>query len=51
MPRHVVGDAREWINDFFIVFIYYLAEPQPRARPRDNQQRKKTLLSLTPIRL
>ena len=41
----------EWINEIPTVPMYYLAKPQPRERAWDNQQGKKTLLSLTPVRL
>jgi len=51
MPRHLVSDAREWINEIPTVPIYYLAKPQPRERTRHNQRGKKTLLSWTLVRL
>ena len=51
MPRHVVGDAREWINEIPTVPVYYLAKAQRRERVWDNQRGKQTLLSLTPVRL
>ena len=51
MPRDLISDAHEWINEIPTVSIYYLAKPQPRERARDNQRGKKTLLSLTPVRL
>ncbi len=47
MPRHLISDAHEWINEIPAVLIYYLAKPQPRERAWDNQRGKKTLLSLT----
>ena len=47
MPRHLISDAHEWINEIPTVPIYYLAKPQPRERAWDNQRGKKTLLSLT----
>ena len=38
MPRHLISDAHEWINEIPTVPIYYLAKPQPRdvvlVRPR-----------------
>ena len=49
MPRHLISDAHEWINEIPTVPTYYLAKPQPRAW--DNQRGKKTLLSLTLVRL
>ena len=51
MPRHLISDAHEWINEIPNVPIHYRAEPQPTERAWDNQQGKKTLLSLTPVRL
>ena len=30
MPRHLISDAHEWINEVPTVPIYYLAKPQPR---------------------
>ena len=51
MPRHLISDAHEWINEIPTVPIYYLAKPQPRERAWKKQQGKKTLLSLTLVRL
>ena len=51
MPRHLISDAHEWINEIPTVPIYYLANPQPRERAWHNQRGKKTLLSLTLVRL
>ena len=45
MPRHLISDAHEWINEIPTVPIYYLAKPQPRERAWQNQRGKKTLLS------
>ena len=45
------SDAHEWINEIPTVPIYYLANPQPRERAWHNQRGKKTLLSLTLVRL
>ncbi len=50
MPRHLISDAHEWINEIPTVPIYYLAKPQPRERAWKNQRGKKTLLSLTLVR-
>ena len=50
MPRHLISDAHEWINEIPAVPIYYLAKPQPRERAWRNQRGKKTLLSLTLVR-
>ena len=47
MPRHLISDAHEWINEIPTVPIYYLAKPQPRERAWKYQRGKKTLLSLT----
>ena len=46
MPRHLISDAHEWINEIPTVPIYYLAKPQPRERAWQNQRGKKTLLDL-----
>ena len=51
MPRHLISDAHEWINEIPTVPIYYLAKPQPRERAWNNRRGKKTLLSLTLVRL
>ena len=32
MPRHLISDVHEWINEIPTVPIYYLAKPQPRER-------------------
>ena len=45
MPRHLISDAHEWINEIPTVPIYYLAKPQPRERAWQNQRGKKTLKS------
>ena len=47
MPRHLISDAHEWINEIPTVPIYYPAKPQLRERAKHNQRGKKTLLSLT----
>ena len=46
MPRHLISDAHEWINEIPTVPISYLATPQPRERAWQNQRGTKTLLSL-----
>ena len=51
MPRHLISDAHEWINEIPTVPNYFLAKPQPRERAWDLQRGKKTLLSLTLVRL
>ena len=47
MPRRLIGEASEWINEIPTVPIYYLAKPQPRERAWQNQLGKMILLSLT----
>ncbi len=47
MPRHLISDAHEWINEIPTVPICDLAKPQPRERAWHRQRGKKTLLSLT----
>ena len=44
MPRHLISDAHEWINEILTVPIYIRAKPQPRERAWNNQRGKKTLL-------
>ena len=51
MPRHLISDAHEWINEILTVPSYYLAKLQPRERAWIKQRGKKTLLSLTLVRL
>ncbi|ESQ47364.1 hypothetical protein EUTSA_v10028051mg [Eutrema salsugineum] len=43
MPRHLISDAHEWINEIPTVPVYYPAKPQPRERAWQNQRGKKTL--------
>nr|KYP42799.1 hypothetical protein KK1_035781 [Cajanus cajan] len=43
MPRHLISDAHEWINEIPTVPVYYPAKPQPRERAWRNQRGKKTL--------
>jgi hypothetical protein len=47
MPRRVIYDAHEWINEIPTVPVRDLAKPQPRERAWQNKRGKKTLLSLT----
>jgi hypothetical protein len=42
MPRHLISDAHEWINEIPTVPVYYPAKPQPRERAWQNQRGKKT---------
>ena len=51
MPRHLISDAHEWINEIPTVPIYYLAKPQPRERAWQNQRGKKTLEHLCSLLL
>ena len=51
MPRHLISDAHELINEIPTVPIYYLAKPQPMERAWKKRRGKKTLLSLTLVRL
>jgi len=32
MPRHLISEEHEWINEIPTVPIYYLAKPLPRER-------------------
>ncbi len=36
MPRHLIGDAHEWINEIPTVPTYSLAKLQPSQRSWDN---------------
>jgi hypothetical protein len=47
MPRHLISDAHEWINEVSTVPIYHYAKMQQRERTLQNERGKKTLLSLT----
>ncbi|CAN1261577.1 hypothetical protein LINPERPRIM_LOCUS10895 [Linum perenne] len=51
MPRRLISDAHEWINEIPTVPVYYPAKPKQRERAWRNQRGKKTLLSLTQVRL
>ena len=51
MPRHLISDEHEWMTEIPTVRFYYLAKPQPKERAWENEREKKTLLSLTPVRL
>ena len=44
-------EKNEWINEIPTVPIYHLANPLPRERAWTDQRGKKTLLSLTLVRL
>jgi len=47
MPRHLISDAHEWINEVSTVPIYHYAKMQQRERTLQIERGKKTLLSLT----
>jgi len=47
MPRHLISDAHEWINEILTVPIYVSANPQRGERAAKRKRGKKTLLSLT----
>ena len=40
MPRHLINDAHEWINEILTVPTYRLAKPQPRERAWGNRRGK-----------
>ena len=46
MPRHLISDAHEWINEIPTVPTYYLANPQAGERACKQQRGKKTLLRM-----
>jgi len=47
MPRHLISDAHEWINEIPTVPIHHRVNPLSRERSWQNQRGKKSLLSLT----
>ena len=47
MPRHLISDAHEWINEVPSVPIYYLAKPQPRERASGKEDPVELDSSLT----
>ena len=49
--RRLTSDAHDWMNDFPTVAICSLAQSQPREWALVDQREKKTLLSLTLVRL
>jgi len=49
MPRHLISDAHEWINEIPTVPTCFSANLQSRERAWQRQRGKKTLLSLTLI--
>jgi len=46
MPRHLISDAHEWINEISTVPIYYLAKPQSRERACENYLTKLVISGL-----
>ena len=46
MPRHLISDAHEWINEIPTVPIYYLAKRQTRERARALQTGKEDPVEL-----
>jgi hypothetical protein len=51
MTHHLISDVHEWINEIPTVPVYYPVKPQPRERAWQNQRGKKTVLSLSLVRL
>ncbi|KAK4360148.1 hypothetical protein RND71_019100 [Anisodus tanguticus] len=47
MPRHLISDAHEWINEIPPCPVYYPAKPRPRERAWRESAGKEDLLSLT----
>ena len=47
MPRRLISDAHEWINEIRTVPDHYSAKLQRRERTSQSLRGKKTLLSLT----
>ena len=47
LPRHLIADAREWIDEGPNVPIPHSAKPQQGERAWNDQVGKNTLLSLT----
>jgi len=50
MPRLLIRDVHEWINETLTVPNYHLANPQSGERAWQIIWGKKTLLSLTLVR-
>ncbi len=46
MPRHLISDAHEWINEIPTVPNYYLAKPQPGERAWQNTAGKEDPVEL-----
>ncbi len=47
MPRHLISDAHEWMNEIPTVPDCCLAKSQPRERAWPDRRGKKTPLNLT----
>ena len=47
MPRHLISDVHEWMNEIPTVPGCSLANPQPREWAWADRRGKKTLLNLT----
>ena len=47
MPRHLISDSHERINEIPTVLVYFPAKLQLRERAKFLQNGKKTLLRLT----
>jgi len=47
VPRHLISDAHEWINEIPTVPNLLSSETTAKERAWQNQRGKKTLLSLT----
>jgi|JI91814BRNA_FD_contig_71_710849_length_596_multi_8_in_0_out_0_1 hypothetical protein len=47
MPRHLIGDAHEWINAILTVPAFVEVNQLKRERTFEDQRGKKTLSSLT----
>ena len=47
MPRPLIADESEWVDEVPIVPVHHPAKPQPREQAWDDQLGKKTSLSLT----
>ena len=50
MPRHLISDAHDLMNEIPTVLVCYLATLQPREWAGDDQQAQKTFLVLTALR-
>ena len=47
MPRHLISDVHEWMNEIPAVPGCSLAKPHPKERAWADRRGKKTLLNLT----